>query len=108
MGLKYSRPSNNIIDVVNNFNNTIYKNHDKYYIITGKCILSIKLLDDNLFVYKTDCNSTTLSLVLKINESKNLLKYVQVSKDFKIITLPEQDLLGFYNLTNFPLNCNKS
>lgn len=93
--------------------------YNKMYIIYQRVngasrtfVLSIKILDDNIFVYVTDIfnEKTILAHVAKIlgRSDKSVsyyLKYIQVSRDFTLLSLPENDRVNVYNLTKL-LNRN--
>jgi hypothetical protein len=82
--------------------------------------LTIKIIDNSIFVYVTDIFSekTKLAHVSTIgnphssnigtnseNDIVHYLKYIQISRDFKLISLPENGSVNVYNLTNL-LNRN--
>ena len=78
--------------------------------------LNIKIFDNNIFVYVTDIFTakTFLAHVGKIHNDEsecinmdplNYLKYIQMSSDFKLISLPEDDTINIYDLTKL-IDCN--
>lgn len=87
--------------------------YNKMYIIYQRIdgvsrtfILSIKIVDNNIFIYVTDIytEKTVLVHVSKIevtvdHNMTNYLKYIQVSRDFKLLSLPENGKINIYNLT---------
>jgi hypothetical protein len=93
--------------------------HSKMYIIYQRIdgisktfVLTVKIIDDSVFVYVTDIynEKTTLVHVAKIStksesDNNHHLKYIQISRDFKIISLPENGYINVYNLTKL-LNRN--
>jgi len=68
--------------------------------------LNIKILDDRIFVYVTNelTGKTGLAHVNKIYSVPDTtdplfyLKYVQVSRDFRLISIPENDTINIYDL----------
>ena len=92
--------------------NKIYIIYQRNNGISRTFVLSIKIIDNNIFVYITNIlnQSTILAHVIKISErmENNIsyyLKYIQVSHDFTLLSLPENDNINIYNLTKL-LNCN--
>lgn len=75
--------------------------------ITRIFLLLIKILENNIFIYVTDLNNVTptekLIYVTKIDNDDNKIKYIQISNDFKFISLPENDSITVYNLMNLLL-----
>ncbi|VBB18016.1 hypothetical protein YASMINEVIRUS_479 [Yasminevirus sp. GU-2018] len=87
--------------------------------------LTIKILDDNIFLYVTDVLSekTVLAHVSRIHKEETMsvkpniesvpvkssasyyLKYIQISRDFRYISLPENGYVNVYSLTKL-LNRN--
>lgn len=85
-----------------------------YHRLNGKSktfVLTVKIIDENIFIYTTDTstNKTILSHVSKINvqddrSAEYYLKYVQISRDFTLISLPENNKVNVYNLTKLLIN----
>src|SRR5690606_323293 len=87
--------------------------HSKMYIIYQRIngisrtfVLTIKIIDSNVFIYVTDVHTekTVLSHVASVdivssNDNLHYLKYIQVSRDFRLISLPENGSINVYNLT---------
>lgn len=104
---------------VPNINTPLDIKSNKMYIVYQRVngasrtfVLSIKILDDNIFIYVTDVfnEKTILAHVAKISgrserDTAYYLKYIQVSRDFTLLSLPENDKINVYNLTKL-LNRN--
>lgn len=95
------------------------KTYITYYCVNGiskTYILTIKIMESNIFIYVTDMSShikkAKLAYVANINSFGNeddtkhtkhmkytkYMKYIQVSQDFKLISLPDNDILHVYDL----------
>lgn len=68
-------------------------------------MLVIKILDDNLYVYVTDCVNkkthlvhATRIIIKSDNDPLFYTKWIQISRDFSLITLPMNGKLNVYNL----------
>src|SRR5579872_2810753 len=102
----------NVITPIDIRFNKMYIIYQRVNGISKTFALSVKILDDNIFLYVTDIlnNKTFLAHVVKIliKSGKNVsyyLKYIQISRDFTLISLPENDKINVYNLTKL-LNRN--
>jgi hypothetical protein len=67
--------------------------------------LYVKIVDNNLFVYVIDFHDNFsekyLIHIAKVNNcSADIMKYVQISHDFRFIMLPENDVINVYSLIN--------
>jgi len=119
----YNHTDAKVISKVNVANINIKTKNDskcsKMYIIYQRVngiskafVLDIKILDLNIFVYVTDILNEKTTLVhvsrISINSQKFIsyyLKYIQVSRDFMLVSLPENEKINVYNLTKL-LNRN--
>jgi hypothetical protein len=75
-------------------------------------VLNIKIVDNAIFIYVTDIvnEKTILAHVAKLigksdTNTAYYLKYIQVSRDFTLLSLPENGRINVYNLTKL-LNRN--
>lgn len=90
----------------NSKSNKIYIIHQQINGISKAFILNAKILDDNIFIYVTDIfnKKTVLVHVSKIctRSDKNTayyLKYIQISRNFDLLSFPENDIVNVYDLT---------
>jgi len=67
--------------------------------------LSIKIIDDNIMIYVTNIiiNKTILAHATKISQRSDIsfekyAPYIQISRDFKLLSIPENDKIVVYNL----------
>jgi hypothetical protein len=93
--------------------------YNKVYVICNRSstsvkifMLNIKLMDDNILIYVTDTSkkNTKLVHISKVcmsvgTHNSEYLKYIQVSRDFSLISIPENNTINVYNLTKL-LNNN--
>lgn len=101
--------------------NIFVKTYIVYYCVNGMpktSILTIKMMKNNIFIYVTDMytKKATLAHVANINnncvneniqdnqdnqyiqENTKYMKYIQVSQDFQLISLPDNNTLHLYDL----------
>lgn len=83
----------NILDNIND--------NDKYYFIPIKLnniiilyLITFKLINNNLFLYVNN----KLIHVFEEENNTEIIKYIQISNDFEILTIPENNLIYFYNV----------
>lgn len=92
--------------------NKMYIVYQRINGVSKTFVLSIKIIDDNMFIYVTDIfnEKTNLVHMSKISGrgEKTIsyyLRYIQISRDFTLLSLPENGRVNVYNLTKF-LNRN--
>lgn len=122
--IEYNKTVDSIHDLIseamiNDSKQVFHSSTYKKYIIQQKIdgafktfSLLIKILTDNIFVYVTDLNNEytgsessaeKLIYVASINNNVNKIKFVQISNDFKLISLPENNSINIYDLKNLLL-----
>jgi len=78
----------------------IYQRNDGY---DKQYLLTIKMIDMMMFIYCTDyeIGNSVLVHVINLNntyEPKMLIRYIQISSDFRLISLPEENQINVYDL----------
>ena len=86
--------------------NKVYIIYQRVNGVSRTFVLNIKIIDDNIFIYVTDVFNEKPILAHVVNilgrSDKNTayyLKYIQISQDFTLLSLPENDRINVYNLT---------
>jgi hypothetical protein len=115
IGKDYASTVQNVQTPIDMRYNKMYIVYQRINGVSKTFALSIKMIDDNIFVYVTDTDTekTILAHVSKIdidpsNRDHNVayyMKYIQISRDFKLISLPESGRVNVYDLTKL-LNRN--
>jgi WD40 repeat protein len=124
MGNKQSTENDQMIDESNynidaedriqipNFATPLDIKSNKMYIIYHRIqgmaktyVLSIKIIDNNILIYVTNIisNKTILAHATKISQKSDInfekyIPYIQISRDFKLLSIPENDKIIVYNL----------
>ena len=85
--------------------NKMYIVYHRIHGIAKTYALSIKIIDNNIMIYVTDIitNKTILSHATKISQRLDIsfekyIPYIQISRDFKLLSIPENDKIVVYNL----------